>query len=979
MSKTLSKLRKKVPAPVDTARPLVPPYEGQPKSGCLHCPLLMWSADFEDHKTSYGKNAVQVDKAKAKERDGHTVKHRCLQQADYTEVDVLFVGEAPGGDEDRKGEPFVGRTGALVKGMIEEFFDKGVTYGFTNVVRCRPPRNKTPGKTEIKCCKGALLNEIDIRKPKLIVALGGTSLEALTGQTGVMTFHNRMAKCTVPGSEEVPVLACYHPAYVLRMDHQIESFADAFVTANKFVKGEYEELPGVGEYYVLDDLDLVEGLIDALIEDGKDGIPTAFDTETGALSPFAVEFPQLLCLSLSNTEGVGYTIPFDHDESPWRVGGAKEYERKKIIKAFQKFFTSKTPLIAQNEKFDRNHIRRAFKDVDIDAVSRDTLLEHYAVDERPGTHGLDTLAFRYTGMGGYDKPLEDYKKRHKAANPKLGGSYANIPGDILFTYAAQDADVTVRCDRGIRAEEEFRKNKKLQALTDYFFPQLSRTLARIEYNGAQVDINTVSILDVEYQRQMEEARVAIHALPTIRKFTADQTKAGKTGKTRKDAFEFNPGSTTQLRKVMFDYYKLRPVDMTKTGFAILKARWAKRYASAEKKGIKKPSFDSIVREAIVKRHWEYFSTNAESMHEFHAQKNDLAELILRYRAASTLHGTFIKPLADMLDEHGRIHGTYLPFGTVTGRLSSKDPNLQNIPNKGDSAVKRCYVSRFGGDGVILQLDYSQVELRVAASWFNEPSMIQAYKDLQDLHTVTAIAISGLSKKAYEALDDNVKKAWRTRAKRINFGVLYGGGPPALQRTLKQDGIEISIDECKKLIDDYFKARPKLKTGIEKLKRETERLGYLESFTGRRRRVPEVFSQDEELVARALRQSINFPIQSSASDMTLMSLILIEREMEARGYISKLILTVHDSIVFDCHVDEVFEIAAMAQDIMENIMHRSEEVWPGLDWKWLKCPIVADAEIGVNWGQLVSFDPRDVDVDEVWDRMMEKASKPLVAA
>lgn len=978
MSKTLNKLRKQKPV-IESAGPLVPPREGDPKSGCLHCPLMLWSSDFEKHKLDYAKTGEQVAKVRAKERDGHVIRTRCVQQAAFDPVDVLFVGEAPGGDEDRKGEPFVGRAGGLVRGLVEEFFSKGVTYGFTNVVRCRPPRNKTPGKTEIKCCKGALLHEIAVRKPRLIVALGGVALETLTGQTGVMTFHNRMVECTLAGFESIPVLACYHPAYVLRMDHQLEAFADAFVTANKFIKGEYKQLPGPGEYYVLDELDLVTDLIDALIEDGKEGIPTAFDTETGALSPFDPTFPQLLCVSLSNAEGVGYTIPFDHDESPWRIGGPKEYERKTLIKAFRKLFTAKIPLVAQNEKFDRNHIRHAMDDVDIDAVSGDTLLTHYAIDERPGTHGLDALAFRYTGMGGYDKPLEDYKKKHKAANPKLGGSYANIPGDILFTYAAQDADVTVRCINGLRAEEEFRKNKKLQALTDYFFPVLSRCLARIEYNGAQVDPATVAALDVEYRRQMDEAREAIHALPTIRKFAADQIKAGKTGKTRKDAFEFNPGSTQQLRKVLFDYYGLRPVDMTKTGFEILKARWAKRYAKAEKDGTKKPSFDSIVTEAIAKKHWEYFSTNAESLHEYHAQKNELAELILKYRAASTLHGTFIKPLADMLDENGRIHGTYLPFGTVTGRLSSKDPNLQNIPNKGDSAVKRCYVSRFGSEGVILQLDYSQVELRVAASWFNEPSMIQAYKDLEDLHTVTAIAISGLTRAKYDALPDGDKKAWRTRAKRINFGVLYGGGPPALQRTLKQDGIEISIEECKKLIDDYFKARPKLKEGIEKLKRQTERLGYLESFTGRRRRVPEVYSADEELVARALRQSINFPIQSSASDMTLMSLVLIEREMEARDYVSKLILTVHDSIVFDCHVDEVFEIAEMAQDIMENIMHRSDEVWPGLDWKWLKCPIVADAEVGVNWGQLVSFDPRDYDVDKVWDEMMQKASKPLVAA
>jgi uracil-DNA glycosylase family 4 len=984
MSETVARAKKTKATPkVDTdlpARPLVPPQDNQPKSGCLFCPLLVWSKDFNQHQINYSRDAQQVAKQTTKERDGHVVRNRCVQQAVFDEVDILFIGDAPGGDEDRTGEPLIGRAGNVLRGMIDEFIHKHskkstVKIGFTNVVRCRPPRNKAPGKTEIECCIGALLNEIAVRKPRLLVALGGPALEAVTGKTGVMTFHNRIVECTLPGFESLPVLACYHPAYVLRMDHQLEAFADAFVTAKKFLDGKYEALPGVGEYYVLDQIELVEDLVRALIEDNS---VCAFDTETGGLSPFNMTFPHLLCVSLSNQEGVAYTIPFDHDDSPWRIGGEREHERKRVVSALRKLFQSGIPFIAQNEKFDRNHLRYTLDDLDLPIVARDTLLEHYAVDERPGTHGLDTLAYRYTGMGGYDKPLEDYKKRHKPANPKLGGSYANIPGNILFPYAAMDADVTVRCDRGIRAEEEF-KNPKLRTLSDKFLPQLSRTLARIEWNGATINSDVVDELDRVYSAKMETARTAIYALPTIRKFTADMIAKGKSGKTRKDVFEFNPGSTTQLRAILFDYYKLRPVGLTKTGFDIIRARWAKAYAAADKAGVKKPSFDSVTRTAVEKRQWEYFSTDKESLHEYVAQGNELSTLILDYREASTLHGTFIKPLADLLDSEGRIHGTYLPFGTQTGRLSSKEPNLQNIPNKDDAVIKRCYVSRFGNEGVILQLDYSQIELRVAASWFNEPEMLRAYKQKKDLHTVTAIAISGLSPDRYEALDDAKKKQWRTRAKRINFGVLYGGGPPALQRTLKQDGIDISLDECKKLIDDYFRTRPRLKAGIERLKKETARLGYLESFTGRRRRVPEVFSEDEELRARALRQSINFPIQSGASDMTLMSLVLIQREMEERGYRSKLILTVHDSIVFDCHVDEVFEVAELGVRIMETIPKLSEEVWPGLDWSWLRCPIVADAEIGVSWGQLVKFDPHAYDVDTVWADMLKKASKPLAAA
>ena len=189
--------------------------------------------------------------------------------------------------------------------------------------------------------------------------------------------------------------------------------------------------------------------------------------------------------------------------------------------------------------------------------------------------------------------------------------------------------------------------------------------------------------------------------------------------------------------------------------------------------------------------------------------------------------------------------------------------------------------------------------------------------------------------------------------------MYGGGPPALQTALRKDGVFLSLDECSELIERYFEVRPKLKKGIEKLEKEVCKTGYLESFTGRRRRIPEVFSEDEQIVARALRQSVNFPIQNGASEMTLMSLVLIWKRMQERGYRSKIILTVHDSIVFDLHVDEAYEVLALAKYVMENITELSDEVLPGLDWSWLTVPLVADCEIGVNWHMLVGIDPNDV--------------------
>jgi len=238
-------------------------------------------------------------------------------------------------------------------------------------------------------------------------------------------------------------------------------------------------------------------------------------------------------------------------------------------------------------------------------------------------------------------------------------------------------------------------------------------------------------------------------------------------------------------------------------------------------------------------------------------------------------------------------------------------------------------------------------------------MKDAYRKGLDLHAITACIISGLTSAAYALLEKKTKGQWRGRAKRVNFGSLYGGGPPALQSTLRKDGVFVTIEECQKFLKDFFKGYPGLDAGMKRTREFCMKNGYLESFTGRRRRFPEVASQNREIVARALRQGINFPIQGSAGEMTLMALVLIDRLMIQAKMKSRPVLTVHDSIVFDCHVDEVFEVATLVKRVMENLPALSEEVLPGLDWKWLDVPIVAEFECGPSWGRMAEFDPVEI--------------------
>jgi uracil-DNA glycosylase family 4 len=948
-------------------RPIVLPGH-EPKSGCRWCPLFPWSPDFPCGG-DYNRDAEKIIH---KEPEGHSVRNRCVQENDWNQVDILCVGDAVGANEDKSATPFMGQGGTLLRSAIEALCettldDQGQElltkeqFGFTSIARCRPPRNKKPGKTIVQSCAPQLVRELKARKPKVIVAMGGVALEHLTGQTGIVMFSGRVLDCTLEGFEHIKVVACVAPAYVCRMDHEMPRFIEAFEQVRDVALGSYEALPGVGDYFVLDTLDGVRELIEMYQEDGT---KVAIDTETGSLYWFQTEFPALLCFSLTNRAGEAYVIPLDHKESPWRIGGPLEHEREELFELIGGLLENPDiEKVLQNGKFDDKHMFHAtgYKLINY----RDTMLTHLVLDERKGTHRLKQLAYTYTGMGGYEQPLEDYQATHPDANPKRGGSYANIPGDFLFPYAAMDADVTFRCDDGLLAEPAYTSNEKFQTLAEVFLPALAVALADMEYEGAQVDPEVVEQLDVKYTTQMADKTAEVAEFPEVVDYSNDPDKIGEEG-------EFNPGSGPQLQQVLFGLMGETPIHLTKGGRERVALRYNNSVAAWRKarKG-RKPRFQSHVKAAVKAQEWNLFATDAEVLHELERNGNELCPLILQYREAETLHGTFVKPLKWNLDPYGRIHGNFNIPGTVTGRLSSDDPNLQNIPNKGGALIKSAYVSRFGAEGLIGQADYSQVELRVAASLFDEQSMIDTYIRGEDMHLNTALDLFSLTKTQYDALDSHEQKRQRTQAKRINFGILYGGGPPALQTALRKDGDFISLDECEALIERYFEVRPQLKKGIEALEASVCELGYLESFTGRRRRIPEVFSEDEQIVARALRQSVNFPVQNGASEMTLMSLVLIWNAMQEKGYRSKMILTVHDSIIFDLHVDEAYEVMALAKYIMEHVVELSAEVFPGLDWSWLKVPVVCDCELGTNWKTLVDFDPDDFDEEELWERMAAK--------
>jgi uracil-DNA glycosylase family 4 len=944
-----------------------------PTTGCLHCPLFAFSVDFDAFKGQYHRDAAKII---GRLREPHSVLCRCVEEP-WSPCDILFVGEAPGEQENRKGLPFMGRSGRLLRETLAQVIDTvSIRAGITNVVRCRPPLNRDPSATEIRSCAPQLLRELAARKPKVIVPLGNVSLTYLTGVSGITLVCGQVLRCSVAGFEDLMVVPCLHPSYVCQMDHELERFVAAIETAVAVYKGKRKALPGLGACYVLDSAGDVESLVQLYRAEKK---LVAFDTETGSLHPLSNSpHPRLLCVSLSNREGESFVIPCDHADSPWR-NGERSVERERIRAALCSLFGDESvPKVGQNEKFDRQFLR-ACLGAEVRGQVFDTMLTHLVLDERRGSHGLNRLATSLTGMGSYERELEKYIKGHKEADPDRGGSYASIPGSVLFPYAGADADCTLRVLRGLRETPAYRSNPKLRALAESFFPVLSRTLADMEYAGACLDMGAIRAIDIQASAKLRAVEAQIANLPKVLQFNADMAVQGKVGKKRGEPFVYNPASDPQTRKLLFCYYGLDPVDLTESGEKVLLARFNRLRDVRED-----THYSAVVTDSMKKarkgeeRELANFSTRADVLYEYDRQGNPLAPLLLKQRELTKLLGTYIRPMYGRVDSYKLVHGTFLAHGTTTGRLSSADPNLQNITPD----VRYAYVSRFGEAGAILQADYSQIELRVAASLFNDPTMIAAYRNGQDIHLLTAreLFVPGPGEpKVFDELPKDRRREWRSRGKTVNFGIIYGIGAPGLQVTLRKNGIFLDLDECQAMLDRYRERRPRLFRAMEALCRQVQRTGELPSFTGRIRRIPEALSTDNDVVGRALRQTVNFPVQSGASDMTLMALCILHQEIQAAGLRSLIVLTVHDSIVIDAPLDELVPVAMLAKHIMEHIMGLSDRVLPGLDWSWLRVPVVADVEAGVTWGDMVEFKPDVVQagtgsVAAEWEAELSAAGK-----
>ncbi|WP_461834515.1 DNA polymerase I [Desulfothermus sp.] len=319
-----------------------------------------------------------------------------------------------------------------------------------------------------------------------------------------------------------------------------------------------------------------------------------------------------------------------------------------------------------------------------------------------------------------------------------------------------------------------------------------------------------------------------------------------------------------------------------------------------------------------------FSTASEVLESIKNQ-HPIIEDILKYRKLEKLRSTYLIPLPDLADKNSRIHTTFNQLATATGRLSSSNPNLQNIPIKGEFGPKMrsCFIPENGN--VMISADYSQIELRVLAHLSKDPYLVNAFLNNMDIHASTAAAL-------FDKSPEQVTRDERRRAKTINFGLIYGMGPKKLSNELG-----ISITEAKKFIEKYFSKLTGVKRFFEQVEIEAEKNLYVTTLCGRKRHLPNINSRNNNLVSQAKRIAINTKIQGSAADIIKLAMIKIANNKDLKNMGAKLLLQIHDELLFECPKNHGQDAATIIKEIMSSV------------WE-LQVPLVVDIGIGENWAE-----------------------------
>jgi uracil-DNA glycosylase family 4 len=847
---------------------------------------------------------------------------------------LMLIGESPGSKEDTRGRPFVGPSGLLLREQVAKHWRGPVAID--NAIRCAPGRREVTEK-HVEACRGYLVDTIREVAPARIVTLGSWASFALFGRS-VPPISSRRGYAYLfdVADDPVPCFFVLHPAAALR-NRFVRAWFEADLAWALTVKPP-RPAPALGVVRVVDSVESAREAIEAVR-----GKRCAFDVETAGIL-----WNRSFRIEACSVAPVG-----DETSAAW-LWDREAIRNREIRRPLEEWLADEAAeKVGHNVKFDVNAVRAAWG-VCVRGVVGDTRLWRRLRDPEAGAK-LDETA-ELVGMGGMkaearaamkavvdrvksgisaEKTIEKRKAEDAARRlgdtakkwPRLSAprseglvyleeigrtdpelakvirdapseweryAYALVDREILARYNARDTIATARL--AAKLPEALAEVPSLDRLRRMIVDRAGNAIAEVERWGVAADRAAIANFDRFLGVKIDEVKARIDAY----------------------GFDFNPDSPPQVARILFEVLKLRPPKLTDTGRA---------------------------------------STDKEVLAEL-ARKHPFARDLSEWRRLGKLRGTYAgsregEGLWAHVREDGRIHTSILLDGAGTGRTSSQEPNLQNIPVRTAEGrmARDCFVAAPGC--LLVQLDYSQLELRVAAMLSRDPAMISIFQSGDDYHTRTAQIIAKI---AWGIGPDQVQKKHRFTAKTINFALLYGAGDAKIAEQIKtQSNGEFSVtsEDVAKIRVAILGAFRTFSQWADKKLAESRKTGqawtWWQGAPARCRSLWKIGSNqgdDDGARITAEHSAVNTPVQGTGSDFCIASLTELVEWIQREGIedVVKLVLPVHDSIMFECREDWVERVANKAREVMTG--------WPSDG-----VPLVVDVEVGRSWGSLAKWPPK----------------------
>lgn len=805
---------------------------------------------------------------------------------------VILIGEAPGKDEDREGRPFVGKAGKELDNYLWLFakMNREDCY-VTNIVKCRPPNNRDPKPEEIEACGRHLYQELGDHPEASIVTLGRFAASWFLGPVDMTVIHGIPQVC-----DEGTILPIYHPAAGLHNSRMMISLQRDFEALGKWVRGELE-VP-----------------VDEFLE------PDYREAWTFSIAPFigidteAYSDGRLWSIQWSHTPGTGY------------ICGEN----------FTPTFGEDKVAVIHNAPYDLPQLAQA-------GVHPpnwvDTMSMAYLLQDEP--QGLKALAYRHCGMHmqSYEEVVRDATEE-KALQYLERASKLDYPDADPVGYRTPSGDWRVRQPQNI--------GRRIQTRLRKFYKE-----------GCDLFLWWDKVKQEEGKGLVEERLGPLREADLSNVYATDPTRAVTYGCRDADAtLRIYPKLMERVRGLgLEDALSLDQsiipmlLDMMSTGMPVnkeglysLSSRFGKHVDDVQERiedllgSYVNPASPLEVMKLLPKLGIKKLRSTEAKYLEGVKDQHPVVPLILEYREYQKLKGTYCDPIPKMLDSDNRLHTRLSLTTTATGRLASREPNLQNVPVRSDEGreIRGCFEAPEGR--TFLSVDYSQIELRLLAHESQDPIMLEVYRKGDDLHAKTAQLVFGLRP------DDVDEYKHRRPAKTCNFAVVYGITPRGLSDQLQRDGVEAgewSEDRCEEFIQSWFSVYKGVGAFMRDQYVGARRYGYIRSLAGRIRRIPEVKSVLPYVVRSGEREAGNHPIQGGAQDimkMAMRDLTPVYQDVhEKHGYCRPLI-QIHDDLVWEVD-EEIWEwVYYLFKEIMESCID-------------LTIPLAVDGKVGKYWGSM----------------------------